>query len=51
MLRAHGDSRLSIRSYAYGVWTPRELTRGCAPGPPARLQRVDKCYHQQRRRI
>ena len=28
-----------------------ELTRGCAPGPPARLQRVDKCYHQQRRRI
>ena len=36
----------------YGVSTvntthPRgvdpELTRGCAPGPPARLQRVDKC--------
>ena len=29
----------------------RELTRGCAPGPPARLQRVDKCCHQQSRRI
>ena len=28
-----------------------ELNRGCAPSPPARLQRVDKCYHQQRRRI
>ena len=27
-----------------------ELTRGCAPGPPARLQREDKCYHQQRRK-
>ena len=28
-----------------------ELTRGCALGPPARLQRVDKSCHQQRRRI
>ena len=28
-----------------------ELNRGCAPSPPARLQRVDKCCHQQSRRI
>ena len=28
-----------------------ELNRGCAPSPPARLQRVDKSCHQQSRRI
>ena len=28
-----------------------ELHRGCAPGPPARLQRVDRSCHQQSRRI
>ena len=28
-----------------------ELNRGCAPGPPARLQPVDKSCHQQSRRI
>ena len=28
-----------------------ELTRGCALGPPARLQPVDKSCHQQSRRI
>ena len=33
-------TRLSIKG--------KDPQLGCAPGPPARLQPVDKCYHQQR---
>ena len=39
------DLRPANRAHRSTGCGPRELTRGCAPGPPARLQRVDKSCH------
>ena len=42
-LAEHGEIDAAYRDRIRGV--DRELTRGCAPGPPARLQPVDKSCH------
>mmetsp|Transcript_15057 Transcript_15057/g.43176 ORF Transcript_15057/g.43176 Transcript_15057/m.43176 type:complete len:224 (-) Transcript_15057:17-688(-) len=47
----HSTPVCTVPRYIQGVHPEFCTERGCAPGPPARLQRVDKCYHQQRRRI